>query len=67
LRNNEAARIQYEQLKQELSTVNKGNKHKYADEKTNFVKSILDNIKNYSSIYNQDEVADMDGSLVTLP
>lgn len=45
LRNNETARIQYIKLKQELSTVNKNNKHKYADDKTNFVKSILENIK----------------------
>jgi GrpB-like predicted nucleotidyltransferase (UPF0157 family) len=35
LRYNETARIQYEQLKQDLSTVNKSNKHKYADDKTN--------------------------------
>lgn len=46
LRSNKTARIQYEQLKQELSTINKGNKHKYADDKTHFVKSILDSIKN---------------------
>ncbi|MFU2018857.1 GrpB family protein [Peribacillus butanolivorans] len=45
LRNNETARIQYKKLKQELSTVNKNNKHKYADDKTNFVKSILESIK----------------------
>ncbi|MGE7765771.1 GrpB family protein [Peribacillus sp. NPDC096540] len=45
LRNNETARIQYKKLKQELSTVNTNNKHKYADDKTNFVKSILENIK----------------------
>lgn len=45
MRNNETARIQYIKLKQELSTVNKNNKHKYTDDKTNFVKSILENIK----------------------
>ncbi|MGG0845208.1 GrpB family protein [Peribacillus simplex] len=45
LRNNETARIQYKKLKQILSTVNKNNKHKYADDKTNFVKSILESIK----------------------
>ncbi|MCO0600450.1 GrpB family protein [Peribacillus butanolivorans] len=45
LRYNETARIQYEQLKMELSTVNKDNKHKYADDKTHFVKSILNKIK----------------------
>lgn len=44
LRKNETARIQYEQLKQELSSVNKGNKHKYADDKTQFVKSILEKV-----------------------
>ncbi|PLS17403.1 GrpB family protein [Bacillus sp. M6-12] len=45
LRSNKAARIQYEQLKLELSKINKDNKHKYANDKTNFVKLILDKIK----------------------
>ncbi|MCM3791619.1 GrpB family protein [Domibacillus indicus] len=42
LRKNESARNQYEKLKQELSLVSKGNKHKYSKDKTDFVKSILD-------------------------
>jgi GrpB-like predicted nucleotidyltransferase (UPF0157 family) len=42
LRENETARNQYEKLKQELSAVSRGNKHKYAEDKTDFVKSILD-------------------------
>jgi GrpB-like predicted nucleotidyltransferase (UPF0157 family) len=41
LRNDEKARRQYEELKQNLVTVSKGYKHKYAAEKTEFVKSIL--------------------------
>ncbi|WP_071461547.1 GrpB family protein [Bacillus massilinigeriensis] len=45
LRNNDTARIEYEQLKQKLSTLNKNNKHKYADDKAQFVKSILEKIK----------------------
>ncbi len=45
LRYNETARVQYEQLKQELSTVNKDNKHKYTDDKTHFVNSILNKNK----------------------
>ncbi|MET3322393.1 UNVERIFIED_ORG: GrpB-like predicted nucleotidyltransferase (UPF0157 family) [Peribacillus simplex] len=45
LRNNETARIEYKMLKQILSRVNKNNKHKYADDKTKFVKSILESIK----------------------
>lgn len=45
LRSNENARKQYEQLKQELCKVNKGNKHQYADDKTTFVMSILSKMK----------------------
>jgi GrpB-like predicted nucleotidyltransferase (UPF0157 family) len=41
LRNDEKARRQYEELKQNLVTVSKGDKHKYATDKTKFVKSIL--------------------------
>ena len=33
LRNNDDARMEYELLKLKLSTLNKNNKHKYADEK----------------------------------
>lgn len=42
LRDNDEARIQYEQLKLNLAKLNKNNKHKYAEEKTEFVKSILE-------------------------
>lgn len=38
---NETARINYENLKLDLAKMNNENKFKYADEKTNFVKSIL--------------------------
>ncbi|MFB5282456.1 GrpB family protein [Peribacillus sp. Hz7] len=41
LRENETVRNQYEKLKQDLSSVSQGNKHKYAEDKTDFVKSIL--------------------------
>ncbi|PFA22696.1 MULTISPECIES: GrpB family protein [Bacillus cereus group] len=44
LKNNDAARIEYEQLKIQLSNANPNNKHKYADDKTHFVKEILTNI-----------------------
>lgn len=44
--NNKTARIEYEQLKMKLSQVNANNKHKYADDKTGFVKSVLDKINN---------------------
>lgn len=44
--NNKTARIEYEQLKMKLSQVNPNNKHKYADDKTGFVKSVLDKINN---------------------
>lgn len=45
LRSNDEARIEYEQLKQKLSIANKNNKHKYADEKSDFVKFTLEKIK----------------------
>ncbi|MGN7938388.1 GrpB family protein [Virgibacillus sp. 6R] len=44
LRDNETARNQYAKLKHELSLVSNGNKHKYAEDKTEFVKSILERI-----------------------
>ncbi|HWI48421.1 MAG TPA: GrpB family protein [Rummeliibacillus sp.] len=44
LRYNETARIEYEKLKQELSHKNKKDKHRYAEDKTNFVMSILNRI-----------------------
>lgn len=44
LRDNDEARIEYEQLKLNLATSNKNNKHKYAEEKTAFIKSILEKI-----------------------
>lgn len=43
LRNNEKARIEYEELKYKLSELN-NNKHKYTEKKTQFVKSILEQI-----------------------
>lgn len=42
LRDNETARNQYEKLKHELSLLSIGNKHKYAEDNTEFVKSILE-------------------------
>lgn len=42
LRNNDEARIEYEQLKFNLAKLNKNDKHKYAEEKTAFVKLILE-------------------------
>ncbi|MED1510943.1 GrpB family protein [Bacillus proteolyticus] len=44
--NNKTARIEYEKLKRQLSKANPNNKHKYADDKTDFVKSIMDKIIN---------------------
>jgi len=41
LRTNEAARLEYEKLKQKLSQKNPNDKHQYAEDKTNFVMSIL--------------------------
>ncbi len=41
LRNNEDARIAYENLKARLFRLNKHDKHQYADDKTEFVKSAL--------------------------
>lgn len=45
LRNNDEARIEYEQLKLKLSELNKSNKDKYAEDKTHFVKTILEKIQ----------------------
>lgn len=42
LRDNDEARIEYEQLKLNLAKLNKNNKRKYAEEKTTFIKSILE-------------------------
>ncbi|MFD1929577.1 GrpB family protein [Sporosarcina siberiensis] len=41
LRSNDNAKMEYEELKIKLSKVNKHNKHKYADEKTDFISSVL--------------------------
>lgn len=41
LRNNDNARMEYQELKIQLSKANKHNKHKYADEKTDFVNAVL--------------------------
>ncbi|WP_182199536.1 GrpB family protein [Paraliobacillus salinarum] len=41
LRSNDSTRIEYQKLKIELSEMNKQNKHKYAEQKTNFVQSVL--------------------------
>ncbi|HHL0970201.1 TPA: GrpB family protein [Bacillus cereus] len=41
---NKAARMQYEQLKIQLSQANPTDKHQYAEDKTNFVKFILSKI-----------------------
>ncbi|MGE7867493.1 GrpB family protein [Bacillus paramycoides] len=41
---NKTSRIQYEQLKIQLSKTNPNDKHKYAEDKTNFIKSILTKI-----------------------
>ncbi|TKI87653.1 GrpB family protein [Bacillus mycoides] len=38
---NKTSRMQYEQLKIQLSKANPNDKHKYAEDKTSFVKSIL--------------------------
>ncbi|EMA6343023.1 GrpB family protein [Bacillus cytotoxicus] len=46
LKNNKTSRIEYEQLKIQLSQANPNDKHKYADDKTNFVKFILAKINN---------------------
>lgn len=45
LRNNDEAKIEYEQLKLKLSKLNKSNKHKYAEDKTHFVKTILGKVQ----------------------
>ncbi|MES5866331.1 GrpB family protein [Bacillus cereus group sp. RP32] len=39
--NNKTSRIQYEQLKIQLSQANPNDKHQYAEDKTNFVTSII--------------------------
>lgn len=44
LRSNELVRNEYEQLKLNLSSLNKNDKHKYAEGKTNFVRAILERI-----------------------
>ncbi|MCY7450003.1 GrpB family protein [Bacillus altitudinis] len=44
LRNNEQARSEYQQLKLKLSRLHGNDKHKYAHEKTDFIKSILEKI-----------------------
>ncbi|PBB04668.1 MULTISPECIES: GrpB family protein [Salimicrobium] len=41
LRSNGDARMEYQELKIQLLKANKHNKHKYADEKTNFVNAVL--------------------------
>lgn len=44
MRINEKQRREYENLKLQLANSNKIDKHKYAEEKTDFVKSILEKI-----------------------
>ncbi|MEH6947151.1 GrpB family protein [Bacillus sp. JJ634] len=44
LRNNDESKVEYERLKLKLATLNKNNKHKYADKKTDFIKSTLEKI-----------------------
>lgn len=44
LRDNKETRIEYEQLKLNLSKRNKNDKHQYAEAKTDFVKSILEKL-----------------------
>ena len=46
LRENSKARDDYEKLKIKLSKLNSKNKHKYAEEKTTFIKNILEKIIN---------------------
>ncbi|PEC07682.1 GrpB family protein [Bacillus toyonensis] len=41
LKSNTTSRVQYEQVKIQLSQANPNDKHKYAEEKTNFITSIL--------------------------
>lgn len=43
LRKNDEDRLEYEQLKLKLAQANKDNKHNYADAKTAFIKSIVEN------------------------
>lgn len=42
LRSNDDIRVEYELLKLNLSKINNNDKHKYANEKTDFIKSILE-------------------------
>ncbi|PEX82623.1 GrpB family protein [Bacillus cereus] len=44
LKDHKTARMQYEQLKIQLSQTNPNNKHKYAEDKTSFIKYILDKV-----------------------
>jgi GrpB-like predicted nucleotidyltransferase (UPF0157 family) len=44
LRDNQEARQEYEQLKQQLSARFKHNKHNYAEAKTEFVHSVLEKV-----------------------
>jgi|SRR5690625_3805191 len=44
LRSNDHAKMEYQELKSQLSNVNRHNKHKYADEKTDFINSVLGKI-----------------------
>ncbi|MEB1809716.1 MAG: GrpB family protein [Bacillaceae bacterium] len=44
LRDHAEARIEYERLKLNLAKSHKSNKHKYAEEKTTFIKSILEKV-----------------------
>ena len=46
LRENSKARDDYEKLKFKLSNLNNKNRHKYAEEKTTFIKNILEKIIN---------------------
>lgn len=50
LRNDSTCRIKYEKLKVRLSEKNTNNKHQYADDKTLFVKSVLNKITNQKSL-----------------
>lgn len=47
LRKNENARNEYEQLKKKLASTNSNDKHKYANEKTDFIKSIVSKIYDF--------------------
>lgn len=47
LRLNSEVRKEYEKLKLELSKLNRQDKHKYAEEKTAFIRSILEDINSF--------------------